>query len=74
MKQLVAPDGKRKVEIFRREDGTFGFTSLRFSDDPRERCWIPHGRFSECFAPDAQTAEFEARSRVAWLRQSSHPG
>lgn len=67
-KELMAADGIHKVEIFRRDTGTFGFTVLRWSEDEFERCWIPFGRYSECFAPDAETAEAEARSRVEWLR------
>ncbi len=72
--ELVARHGKRKVQIFRREDGSFGFEALRFSDDPQELCWIPDGRFSECFAEDEQTAEFEARGRVDWLRDNESDG
>ncbi len=68
VKELVARDGKQKVEIFRRDDGSFGFAVLRFSDESLELCWIPYGRFSECFADDKQTAESEARSRVDWLQ------
>ncbi|HCS48296.1 MAG TPA: hypothetical protein DIW61_08605 [Candidatus Aminicenantes bacterium] len=68
IKELMAHDGKRKVQIFRREDGTFGFEALRFSDETLEMCWIPDGRYSECFTGDEQTAESEARSRVPWLQ------
>ena len=68
VKELVARDGKRQVRIFRREDGTFGFESLRFSEDPLELCWIPHGRFSLCIAASEEMAEREARARVDWLR------
>jgi len=64
----MAADGKCKVEIFRRDNGTYGFTVLRWSEDPAERCWLPFGRYSECFAPDVDSAVTEARSRVEWLR------
>ena len=67
-RELMAADGKRKVEIFRRHNGTYGFTVLRWSEEPLEKCWVPFGRYSECFALDAATAEAEARSRVEWLR------
>lgn len=60
VKELLSPDGKRKVVIFRRDDGTFGFESVRFTDDSLERSWIPSGRLSECFARDERTAEAEA--------------
>lgn len=64
VKELVARGGKRKVQFFHREDGSFGFEIQRFSEDPRERYWIQYGQFFECFAIDEQTAEFEARSRL----------
>ncbi len=67
-RELTASDGKHKLQIFRRDSGTFGFTVLRWSDDPLERCWLPFGRFSECFAPDAEAAIAEAKSRVEWWR------
>jgi hypothetical protein len=68
VKEMTSSDGTLKVQIFRRDAGTFGFDQWRFSDEPRELCWIPFGRFSECVAPDQQTAEQEARDRVEWLR------
>jgi hypothetical protein len=74
IKELLAPDGKWKVQIFRRDDGTFGFESLRFSEEPLEMCWIPHGRYSECFARTAEVAEREARGRVDWLRDANDDG
>lgn len=74
VKELLSPDGTRKVQIFQRSDGSFGFKSFRFSDDPLELCWIPHGRYSECFAPTAEAAEREARGRVDWLIPEGEDG
>jgi hypothetical protein len=71
VKELVARDDKLKVQVFRRADGTFGFESLRFSEDPLEMSWIPHGRFSWCIAASAEVAEREARARVDWLRDAN---
>lgn len=67
VRELLAVDGKHKVEIFRRANGTYGFEVLFWSDEPSEMYWIPVGRYSECVAPDLATAEAEARSRVEWL-------
>jgi hypothetical protein len=67
-KELMARDRKHKVEIFRRDNGSYGFTALRWSDERTEMCWLPFGRYSECFAPDLETAEAEAKSRVEWPR------
>lgn len=68
IKELISRDGKKKVRIFMREDGSFGFEALQFSEEPLEMTWIPEGRYSECYAGDEHTAEFEARSRVHWLQ------
>ena len=65
VKVLMSRDGKRKVEIFRAADGTYGFEELYFSEEPRERCWI---------AADAEIAEREARGRVEWLRREGEVG
>ena len=67
VKEILDAGGKRKVEIFRRPDGSFGFSAWVFSEDPLELNWFPSGRYSECYAPDAGTAESEARGRVEWL-------
>jgi hypothetical protein len=71
VEELVARDGKRKVQVFRRADGTFGFESLRFSEDPQEMSWVPQGRLSLCIAVSAEVAEREARARVDWLRDEN---
>ena len=68
--ELISPDGKWKVQVFRRDDGTFGFESLRWSEDPLEMCWIPRGRHSGCFTPTAEIAVREAMCRVGWLRDA----
>lgn len=70
VKEILDATGKRKVEIIQRADGSCGFSAWVFSDDPLEKCWIPIGRYSECYAPDADRAESEARGRVDWLRQA----
>jgi hypothetical protein len=71
VKEILAPDRKRKVEIYHRRDGTFGFGELSFSDEPREMCWVP-ARSYGCRAADQETAEREARSRVEWLKGAIH--
>jgi hypothetical protein len=66
--------GKRKVQIFRRNDGSFGFQAFQFSEDPLEKCWILYGRFSECIALSAEIAEREARGRIDWLADENNDG
>ena len=70
VQEILDATGRRKVEIIQRDDGSSGFSSWVFSDDPLEMTWILRGRYSECYAPDADRAEFEARGRVDWLAQA----
>jgi hypothetical protein len=67
VKCLASPDGKSRVVLFRRDDGSFGFSVQRLATESEPEAWIPTGRYSECFASDAAAAESEARERVAWL-------
>lgn len=65
VKTLENSDGLRRVEIFVRSNGTFGFTELVW--DAEDQAWCPFGRYSDAFCATAQLAESEARGRVAWL-------
>ena len=58
-------DGRRRVNIVRRPNGTFGFVSFQWLEP--EGIWAPEGRYSECIVETADEAEAEARSRIAWL-------
>jgi hypothetical protein len=55
----------RKVEIYRRQDGTFGFEALKFAKE--EDVWIPYGNYSFCICSSAQDAKSEAIGRIEWL-------
>jgi hypothetical protein len=59
---------KRRVTIFRRDDGSFSFLEERFSDDPREQCWLPQThRRSIPICDSFETATREAAGRIVWL-------
>ena len=64
-------EGKRRVIIFQRADGTFGFEEERYSDDELEQCWIPYGRYFISICDTYETALSEARGRVDWLASAS---
>lgn len=70
VKEILDTSGEQKVEIFRRADGSYGFAAWTFSHDPFELCWVLDGCYSECYTPDAATAEAEARGRVRWLARA----
>ncbi len=68
LKELLSPDGKRKIEVFRREDGTFGFSVWALTEDYLgEMYWFDEKRDSKCIADTAERAEAEARGRVSGL-------
>jgi hypothetical protein len=69
---ITAPHGKRRVEIYRRPDGSYGFCDLRW--DEVESCFVPSGRYSESVTQSMDEAVAEASSRVEWLAKSVRSG
>ena len=66
-KTFVKSDGTRKVEIFQRENGTFGFEEFEFG--MKENSWYPVGRYSFAVIDTLETAIREAQARVSWLTE-----
>jgi hypothetical protein len=66
---FMKPDGTRKVEIFQRENKTFGFEELEFGFE--ENCWYPIGEYSLAIIDSFDNAIREAEGRVRWLRNSN---
>ncbi len=66
-REFISPDGRNKVELYRRENGTFGFRVWYWSDLPTEQCWLAVSGFSEPIVADLAAAEAEARDRIGWL-------
>jgi hypothetical protein len=67
VRTITDPSGLRRVVIYRREEGTYGFEEQRFSAAPEECCWLPVCRRSETVCPTEEIAIREARGRVNWL-------
>jgi hypothetical protein len=59
---------KRRIHIFCRDDGTFGFYEEHFSDEPYEHCWIPRSPATESFCDTLEAVIREVHGRVEWLR------
>jgi hypothetical protein len=58
------------VDIFVREDGTFGFEEYR--RDPEDVSgWFPLHRFSHQVFATAEDALADAKSRVAWILEEN---
>jgi hypothetical protein len=67
-KTFVKSDGTRKVEIFQRENKTFGFEELEFGSE--ENSWYPVGRYSFAIIDSFDNAIREAQDRIRWLANS----
>jgi hypothetical protein len=65
VKTIVHPEGKSKVDVFRRADGTFGFEELHWQAD--EECWCPFGKYSIAFVDTMEHVLQEIRERVPWV-------
>ena len=65
VKSITSADRTRRVEIYQRANGTFGFRDLRWL--PEEGSWAPAGRYAESLSDSVGQALAEARTRVAWL-------
>jgi hypothetical protein len=55
----------RRVELFQRKDGTFGFQEWTYAAD--EDAWVPFGRYAIAVIDTLERTEQEARGRIAWL-------
>ena len=69
-KTFVKSDGTRRVDIFQREDKTFGFEELKFG--AQENAWYPVGGHSLAIIDSFENALREAQSRVQWLTHSDN--
>ena len=65
IKVIEKLDGSRKVEIFRRADGTFGFHHFKWGEE--ERAWYTTAPYSESRCETIEHAHKEASGRIEWL-------
>jgi hypothetical protein len=65
IKTIFSADRTRRVDVFERDDGTFGFEELEFGE--QEQSWFPCGRYSEARTSSAEESLNEARGRIQWL-------
>lgn len=59
---------RRYVDVFCRDDGTFGFSESKWSDEPLEMMWLEQGD-QQSYSDTADTAMREARGRIRWFRE-----
>jgi hypothetical protein len=76
VKSIASSDGQRRVDIFKRDDGFFGFVELKhYERRPEEgdiwspwSYWAPVGPPFGSIAETLEIAEREARATIAWLK------
>jgi len=67
IKTIVRSDGKRRVQIYRREDGLFSFIEeQRLRDLDGEPRWRPFPPFA-ALSDSAEACEQQARAAIGWL-------
>jgi len=66
---LLHSTGMRKVEVFERSDGTFGFEEWHWSD--QEESWLPSPKQTNSVLDNADLALAEAYERISWLSEFS---
>jgi len=64
-----ADQGSQCLDIFKREDGTFGFEQYRAESDGSSR-WQSLGRYSLLSFASGEEALGVAKQRVPWLDQA----
>jgi hypothetical protein len=69
IKSHTSPDQTERVEIFIRENGSYGFEVFDWLEDDLGRTWNPRGHNS--YFPNLETAQREAREQAAWLRDAN---
>ena len=72
VKQGTHPGGKRRLEIYRRLNGTFGFAEFAYQPDEQAWCILSHRR-SEGIFDTEETAMAEAAGRIDWVAELLYP-
>ena len=72
LESLYSSDGRERVHIVRRGNGSFGFEVEFFSDYPTEMCWCSRSQFPLCICDTHEAALREARARVNWLNEDNN--
>jgi hypothetical protein len=62
-------DGSHCVDVFKRDDGSFGFEEFRGESDGAAR-WQSLSKYGTLMFPSGEAALASAKEHVPWLRQS----
>ena len=67
---IVSADGRFRAEFVRRDDGTHGYVSFINTNNAASPVWKQDGRDVSRFE-SREIALFEARGRLAWLKNEA---
>jgi hypothetical protein len=60
---------KRRIVVYERDDGGFGFHEDYFSEVPSEMAWLPLPTGYGCICDTLEILMREMRGRVAWIAE-----
>jgi hypothetical protein len=66
VEKIVSEAGDRMVEVYRRDNGTFGFDEYLWDADEAAWCQLGGGAHSYGIFDTLERAIAEAKARVAW--------
>ena len=66
---IESSDGSHCVDVFRRQDGSFGFEEFRGESDGAAR-WQSLGKYQSLVFETGEAALAEAKLRVSWVPSS----
>ncbi|HEY7403145.1 MAG TPA: hypothetical protein VIB39_06460 [Candidatus Angelobacter sp.] len=64
---ITHPDGRRKVEVFRRQNGTYGFEEWQWLEF--EECWCPFAKHPISIIDTFEHALEEIKGRIPWIEE-----
>ena len=67
VKTIHNRENTRKVEVFQRDDGAFGFQEWKWINE--ENCWVPLPKQIISVIDTMQHALDEAEERIPWLKE-----
>lgn len=65
VKTIHDQENRRRVQLFQREDATFGFEEWKWLSD--ENCWVPLPQQITSVIDTLEHALKEAKERIPWL-------
>lgn len=68
LKTTYSIDQSKRVSFIQGSNGHFSFEEEYFSEEPREKCWLPISH-PPCICDSLDTAIREAKNRICWLKE-----